>query len=96
MNQTEESGWCWCSPCALVWVVIAAAGASRVWFNIDWAYCVAAVVVLIPTIAVFVHEEREDIHDAAQSIVAEVWWLFRGWKKPAAAASAARRGEQRV
>ena len=74
--------WSWCSPCALVWVIIGSSCASNVWLNVHWTYSIAAVLVLIPAIAVFIYNEREDVHDAAQSIVAEIWLLFVGWRKP--------------
>lgn len=86
----------WCNPCALVWVVTLSAYATHLWLNVNWQYCIAAVVVLIPAIAVFLHEERDGVHDAAQSIVADVWWLFKGWKKqtPKYVASEARQASE--
>lgn len=67
----------WCNPCALVWVVIVAACASHIWLNFDWAICAAVVAVLVPLIAVYVHQQREDVWWALQSILTEIWWLMK-------------------
>jgi hypothetical protein len=66
----------WCNPCALVWVVILSAFASYVWLNVDWTYSVAAVVVLLPLVAIYVREEREDLWWFIQNLIADIWWLL--------------------
>jgi hypothetical protein len=66
----------WCNPCALVWVVILSAFASHVWLNVDWTYSIAAVVVLLPLIAVYVRREREDLWWFTQNLIADIWSLL--------------------
>ncbi len=66
----------WCNPCALVWVVLIAAFLANPCFDVHWTYCISAVVVLLPLIAVYVHQQREDIWWALQEIVIKVWQLL--------------------
>jgi hypothetical protein len=72
----------WCNPCALVWVVVLSAFASHVWLNVHWTYSIAAVVVLLPLIVVFIRLEREDIYFTLQGVVNEIWWMMKNRSGP--------------